>query len=72
MSTVRPVPRAHLPSGEVLDGLLGLLAFLLLAASWATHVVVCATGGLWSLLALGVLFFPLAVANGVAIWMAGL
>jgi hypothetical protein len=32
--------------------------------------VVCATEGLWSLLAFGVVVFPVAVAHGVAIWVA--
>jgi hypothetical protein len=57
-------------SGQVLDGLLGLFAVLLMACSWMTHVVVCATEGLWSLLAFGVVVFPVAVAHGVAIWVA--
>ncbi len=49
---------------------MGLLAILLMAASWATHIVVCAMDGLWSLLAFGVLVFPVAILHGVAVWVA--
>lgn len=70
MLTVRPIARPRVRSGEVLDGLLGLLMILLVASSWATHVVVCAVEGLWSVLALGVLVFPVAVLHGVAVWVA--
>ena len=61
--------RAGRPSGEVLDGLLGLLAVLVMASSWATHVVVCAMEGLWALLVLGLVVLPIAFLHGVAVWL---
>ncbi len=54
---------------QVLDGLLGLMVFLLAVSSWLTHVVVCAMEGLWTFLVLGVLVFPLALLHGVAVWL---
>jgi hypothetical protein len=71
--TVQPIARSRasrVRASEVLDGLMGLLAIILMAASWATHIVVCAMDGLWSLLAFGVLVFPVAILHGVAVWVA--
>lgn len=70
MLTVRPIARSRMLSSEVLDGLLGLFVIFVVASSWMTHVVVCAMEGLWSLLVFGVVIFPVAVAHGVAIWVA--
>lgn len=53
----------------MLDGLLGLLVILLTASSWLTHVVVCAVEGLWTLLGLGLVVFPVALLHGVAVWL---
>ena len=69
MLTVRPLSRPRAPSGEVLDGLLGLFTVLALASSWATHIVVCVMEGLWSFLAVGLVLFPVAVLHGVSVWV---
>lgn len=66
--TVQPIIPAHDPTyglahhgaylgayaraGQVLDGVLGLLAILLAAASGATHLMVCIMTKFWSLLIL--------------------
>ncbi len=70
MLTVRPIPRSRLRWGEMLDGLLGLFAIVLMASSWITHVVICAMEGLWSLLILGLVVFPVAILHGIAVWLA--
>lgn len=61
--------RAAGSARQVLDGLLGLLAILLVVSSWLTHVVVCAVEGLWSFLIVGVVVFPVALLHGVAVWL---
>lgn len=77
MLTIQPVAPAgdgaQTPTSwradQALDGLMGLLATLLAAGSWATHIVVCATEELWGFLALGVVVFPVAVFHGGAVWL---
>lgn len=80
MLTVQPVAQVHAsasaragrwagPARQVLDGLLGLLAMLLVASSWVTHVVVCAVDGLWTFLAIGLVVFPVALLHGVGVWL---
>lgn len=81
MIAVQPIPQAYdaappagreragRPAAKALDGLLGLLATLLMAGAWATHVVACATQGLWTFLTLGLVVFPVALVHGVAVWL---
>ncbi len=73
MLTAQPGVQACSQTGvptrrQVLDALLGLLAILLVAAAWTTHVVICATEGLWIFLALGLVVAPVALLHGVAAW----
>lgn len=53
----------------MLDGVLGLVAIVLVAAAWATHVVVCVMEGLWGVLVLGLVVCPVAILHGVAVWL---
>ncbi len=80
MLTVQPGAQAHASAPararrrpgravQLLDGLVGLLAILLIASSWLTHVVVCAAEGLWTFLILGIVVFPVALLHGVAVWL---
>lgn len=44
--------------------------FLLLAAAWITHVVVCFKSGAWAFLVAGAVLFPLAIAHGISVWLS--
>lgn len=63
---------ASRPLRAVLAAAPSVLPPLLLAATWATHVVACVTGGLWGLLLLGLLIYPVAVVHGLAVWLGAL
>lgn len=67
-----PVRRALRPLRSILAAVPSLLPPLLLAATWVTHVVACATGGLWGLFLLGLLLYPVAVVHGLAVWLGAL
>ena len=47
---------------------MGYVVGLVVFGAWLTHVVTCLANGLWGFLIAGVLFFPIAIINGVMIW----
>lgn len=49
-------------------GYVGAIAFLVIIASWFTHIIVCLKAASWGFLIAGAIFFPVAVVHGVGIW----
>lgn len=47
---------------------LGVVAGLVIIASWFTHIIVCLKAASWGFLIAGAIFFPVAVVHGVGIW----
>ena len=41
----------------------------MLFAAWLTHVIHCFQAEAWGLLIGGAIFFPVAVVNGIGIWL---
>lgn len=37
--------------------------------TWFTHVIVCLTHNEWGFLIAGAIFFPIAIAHGIGIWL---
>ena len=49
--------------------LLGVGGFLVFGGAWLTHVVHCINTEAWGLLIGGAIFFPIAIVNGIGIWL---
>lgn len=49
--------------------LVAVTAWLLAAAAWITHVVVCIKASAWILLLFGCIIFPVGVIHGWGVWL---
>lgn len=51
-----------------MEDLFNIGFFLLFAAAWVTHVVVCIGKAAWFLLFIGAICFPIGIIHGIGLW----
>lgn len=53
---------------EHMPTLIAIILWVLIIASWFTHIVTCLATGMWGFLIAGALLFPIGIIHGVMIW----